>query len=291
MKVLVTGIDGFTGQHFRQAAENAGWEVVGLASDLLSVPALEFEVQAAGADAVVHLAAISFVGHDSDRAFYEVNTIGTCNLLNALKKCTKYPQRVILASSANVYGNCQTSPIPETQAPAPVNHYASSKLAMEHLARTFLPDLPLVFVRPFNYTGAGQSSLFLIPKLVDAFRRRVETLALGNTDVQREFSDVRDVCAAYVGLRSHGVTGETYNVCAGRMYSLASVLDVLESATGYRPAISVDPKLVRANEVLRLGGDASRLKACIGDVFATELRETLDWMLSQPAPEKRNDVP
>lgn len=286
MKILVTGIDGFTGQHFQLAAVQAGWDVVGLASNLLSVAELDAEVQAANADAVVHLAAIAFVGHDSDRAFYDVNTIGTCNLLNALKKCAKRPQRIIVASSANIYGNSLVSPIPETQAPAPINHYAASKLAMEYLARTFVVALPIVFVRPFNYTGAGQSGMFLIPKLVNAFHTRAATLTLGNTDVAREFNDVRDVCTAYLRLLTEGQIGEIYNVCSGRMHSLASVLDVLASLTGHRPTISVDPKLVRANEVLQLRGDASRLRSCIGDVFGTDLRAMLAWMLSQPEPKK-----
>ena len=89
--------------------------------------------------------------------------MGTINLLDALCALPICPSKVVLASSANVYGNCAVSPIKEDQPPAPVNHYAMSKLAMEHMARTFASRLPIVITRPFNYTGPGQRSNFLIP--------------------------------------------------------------------------------------------------------------------------------
>ena len=157
MKILLTGANGFTGLFFRSVAEAAGHQVVALQTDLTQKAALYEEVQQAAPDTVVHLAAISFVGHADDTAFYAVNVVGTMNLLAGLAALPVKPTKVLLASSANVYGNCDASPITETQPPAPVNHYAMSKLAMEHMARTYLDRLPIVFSRPFNYTGPGQT--------------------------------------------------------------------------------------------------------------------------------------
>ena len=86
-------------------------------------------------------------------AFYNVNVLGAMNLLAGLTALPVKPRKVLLASSANVYGNCDASPITEGQLAAPVNHYAMSKLAMEQMAWTYLDRLPIVITRPFNYTG------------------------------------------------------------------------------------------------------------------------------------------
>jgi GDP-6-deoxy-D-talose 4-dehydrogenase len=280
LKILVTGAAGFTGRHFIESAAGAGHVPVSLQADIRDPEALRQEVLAVRPDAVVHLAGIAFVAHADERAFYDVNLFGTLNLLDALRQCGTL-QKVLLASSANVYGNAEQSPLPETQPLAPVNHYAASKVAMEHMARARAQDLPLVITRPFNYTGPGQSTQFVIPKLVEHFRRKAPTLPLGNLEVEREYNDVRTTCAAYLRLLDPSVATGTYNVCSGRTYSLASVLDMLRRITGHDPAVLVDPGLVRANDIRRLCGDPARLHAAIGALPARPLEETLAWMLAQ----------
>lgn len=284
MKILVTGADGFTGKPFAELARSAGHEVVPLKADLTDREALLHQVLDAAPDAVVHLAAISFVGHADDNAFYAVNVIGTTNLLAALAQLPRPPLRVLLASSANVYGNCEASPIAESQPPAPVNHYAMSKLAMEHMARTYADRLPLVMTRPFNYTGPGQAVNFVIPKLVDHFARRAPSIALGNLHVEREFNDIRMVCSAYLQLLQHGKPGETYNVCSGQPYTLQQVIDTLTRITGHSIEVEVNPAFVRANEVHRLCGNPAKLQALLSAHGATlvnpPLEDTLRRMLA-----------
>lgn len=279
MRIALTGAEGFTGRHFSEAARRAGHEVAPVLSDLKDVDALAAEARSLEADALVHLAAISFVGHQDDRAFYDVNLFGTLKLLDAVSRQGRRWCRILLASSANVYGNCEHSPIAETQAPAPVNHYAMSKLAMELMARARFPDLPLVVARPFNYTGPGQAPDFVIPKLVDHFRRRAPRVALGNLHVQREYNDVRVVCEAYLRLLESGEDGETYNICTGVTYDFNAVLAILRDLTGHRIEVEADPSLMRPNEVHRLCGDPSRLLATVGPLPARQLEETLAWML------------
>jgi nucleoside-diphosphate-sugar epimerase len=228
---------------------------------------------------VVHLAAISFVGHADNAAFYAVNVIGTTNLLQALVAKDRAPQCVLIASSANIYGNCDASPIAETQPPVPVNHYAASKLAMEHMARTFADRLPIVITRPFNYTGHGQGVNFVIPKLVDHFARRAPQVELGNLGVEREFNDVRFVADAYLGLLKHGKRGEDYNICTGKPYTLQHVIDTLSVLTGHVLEVHVNPAFVRANEVHRLYGSPEKLIDCVGPLANTQLVDTLQWML------------
>ena len=284
MKILLTGTDGFTGRHFAVMAQAAGCDVLPLQANLTDRAAVQAEVLATAPDAVVHLAAISFVGHADANAFYAVNVIGTTNLLTALAQLPKPPHRVLLASSANIYGNCEQSPIVENHPPAPVNHYAMSKLAMEHMARTYADCLPLVITRPFNYTGPGQDVNFVIPKLVEHFAQRAPSIALGNLHVEREFNDVQMVCSAYLQLLQHGEPGETYNVCSGQPYTLQHVIDTLTRITGHHIEVEVNPAFVRANEVHRLCGNPAKLQALMARHGCTldnpPLEDTLRRMLA-----------
>jgi GDP-6-deoxy-D-talose 4-dehydrogenase len=278
MNILLTGAAGFTGRHFESCAIQAGHQVLPLTSDLRDKAAVMAEVCERRIDAVVHLAAISFVGNTDEAAFYGVNVVGSMNLLSALACLPKAP-KVLLASSANIYGNCETSPIAEDQPPAPVNHYATSKLAMEHMARTYADRLPLIITRPFNYTGEGQGRQFLIPKLVDHFARKAPSIELGNLHVEREFNDVRMVCQAYLSLLAHGQAGQTYNICTGQAYALKQVIATLTHLTGHTIDVCVNPAYVRANEVHRLSGDPVRLTSCVPDLPRYQLTNTLRWML------------
>lgn len=142
--ILVTGMRGFTGQYLAAALRARGARVLGLvqgaardadeiACDLADAQAVRTAVALAHPTHVAHLAALAFVGHGDARAFYDVNLFGTFNLLEALATLDAPPQRVLIASSANVYGTPAVEVIDESVCPAPVNHYANSKLAMEHI--------------------------------------------------------------------------------------------------------------------------------------------------------------
>lgn len=277
-RLLITGADGFTGQHLRAAAEKVGYEVVSLRADLTDSEALLAEVAAVCPTHVVHLAAISAVTHADQEAFYRVNLFGTLNLLDALKRLQSSPGKVLIASSANVYGNTDADPIDETVCPKPVNHYAMSKLAMEHMSLTYAADLPIVITRPFNYTGVGHDNRFVIPKIVEHFKRGAAEIELGNLDVYREYNDVRMVCDAYLELLVDGAAGETYNVCSGKAYSLREVLQVVEKISGTSVEVKVNPAFVRANEVHKLAGTPAKLKKVVGDLQRPSLEDTLRLM-------------
>ena len=265
MKIFLTGAEGFTGRYFIDRATAAGHQVIPMQADLTNRETLEREVLSVQPEVVVHLAAISFVGHADNSAFYAVNVVGTTNLLEALTRLPSAPHRVLLASSANIYGNSEQSPLAETQPPAPVNHYAMSKLAMEYMARTFADRLNLVIARPFNYTGRGQDVNFVIPKLAKHFAERADRIALGNLDVEREFNDVQMVCDSYLYLMKFGRPGEAYNVCSGQPHTLREVIGCFEQLTNHRMSIEVNPAFVRKNEVHRLCGSPDKLRALLRD--------------------------
>ena len=291
-KALITGLRGFTGHYLTQELEAAGYEVFGTAHgaeaggenvhivDLCDRDALTKVVAAVQPDVVAHLAAISFVAHGDVEAIYRVNVVGTRNLLEALTECGKTPRAVLLASSANVYGNAVVELIDESVPPAPANDYAVSKLAMEHMARLWFDRLPVFITRPFNYTGVGQARNFVVPKIVAHYTTRAREIELGNLDIAREFSDVRMVAAAYRRLIDAAPAGETFNVCSGIAYSLAEVLAMMSDIAGYEITVKVNPAFVRANEVKRLVGSNARLKRMIGVLSPIPLSETLRWMYS-----------
>lgn len=284
MHILLTGSRGFIGRHFLEAAKNQGHTVTLLQSDLRESKLLEEELRSMSFTHVVHLAGISFVGSADEREFYDVNLFGTLNLLKAIAAKSALPQRILLASSANIYGNADHSPIAETTRPAPTNHYATSKLAMEHMARTYCDQLPMVFARLFNSTGPGQSRSFLIPKLVHHYIERSPVIELGNLAVEREFNDVRIVIESFLRLLDRGENGGVYNICSGQPYRLQAVIDLLSELTGHHPEIVVNPQFVRSNEVLTLCGDPTQLLKTVGPMPEFDLRDTLSWMLATEGP-------
>ena len=289
-RALITGMRGFTGQYLAQELADAGYEVFGTAlpfegqgknihmvdlCDRAGVAAMIEEIQP---DVVAHLAGIAFVAHSNAELIYRVNILGTRNLLEALAAQTHKPSAVLLASSANVYGNACAGVIDETVMPAPANDYAVSKLAMEHMAQLWTDKLPIIIVRPFNYTGVGQAENFLLPKIVSHFRKGARAIELGNLKVERDFSDVRMVAKSYRRLLSASPAGQAFNVCSGEGYSLSGVIDVMSNIAGYGINVQVNPAFVRPKEVLTLVGSNDKLSSVIGAIAPTPLPDTLRWM-------------
>jgi nucleoside-diphosphate-sugar epimerase len=290
-RVLITGIEGFTGRYLRKVLEQQGYEVHGITHhqpevssdsriDLLDRAALSQHVRTLRPDFCIHLAGITFVGHDDAAEIYSVNLIGSLNLLEAISRAGALVKKIVLASSANVYGRPWRSPVDESMRAAPVNHYGVSKYAMELMAARWFDRLPILLVRPFNYTGVGQNIKFLIPKLVKCFRERTADIDLGDTTVVREFMDVRDVGEAYAHLLVSSGASETVNLCSGAGHRLDAVLRTLEQLTGFLPTIHRNEALIRGSEIPELVGSADKIRRLCPQIRFRPLEETLSWMLN-----------
>ena len=290
-KVLITGASGFTGSYLLSFLKAEGYHVVAISNhstlahetyscDLRDKSGISKTVDSIKPDHVVHLAAFSFAGSDNVQSFYDVNLFGTLNLLESLSDLDNIPEKVIIASSANIYGANAQYTIDESICPAPVNHYASSKLVMEHMARTWFDRIPIILTRPFNYTGVGQDSHFLIPKIVNHFRQGVSTIQLGNTSISRDFTDVRDVIQAYALLLKSDAYSQTVNISSGRAVSLDWILQYMQDLAGYEITIQQDPSLMRSSEISCLHGDNTRLRQLIDFTPSISMEETLNWMYS-----------
>lgn len=250
-------------------------------ADLVDARAVAAAVQAAAPDAVVHLAAIAFPAHADNAAIYRVNVGGTLALLEALAAGGFGQGGVLLPSTATVYASATDAALTEDSPVAPASHYAVSKLAMEHLARLFAGTLPVVLVRPFNYTGPGQREPYLVPKIVRHFAQRAETIELGNVDVERDFLDVRVVVDAYLRLLDARVAhGRTFNLCSGTGRTVRDIVQRLTALTGHPIEIRVNPRFVRIGEPQRIVGSNARLVGTIGSLRSIALDETLADMLA-----------
>ena len=291
-RILVTGANGFTGKHLCKKLETKDYDVVRLSSrsgigkytcDLLQFDDLKTLIQGIRPDQVIHLAAISSVDHQDFEKLYATNVVGTCNLLRAME--TVDASKIIVASSANVYGNAdQNHPITEDTPPNPVNHYATSKLAMEYMVKTWFDRLPIVLTRPFNYTGPGQSLRFLIPKIVKHFSSRTPYIELGNLNISRDISSVHDVVEAMISILESRIEGEVLNICSGKEVSLRNIVSSLEERCRHSIEIRVNPNFVRKNEVVRLIGSFSKLNRLTG----WSPKENLEYVLQEMLEKERS---
>lgn len=296
-RTLITGAHGFTGRYLAQLLTAQGHHVSGLlrepvdgpvpgvadthVCDLANGDGLRRILAQVRPDHVVHLAAIAFVAHGDVEEMYRTNILGMRNLLSALEAMERKPRSVLVASSANIYGNGREGVLDESMAPAPANDYGVTKAAGEYLCAIAAARLPIILTRPFNYTGVGQSASFLIPKIVDHVRRRAPEIELGNLDVARDFSDVRMLVDAYARLLdAPGAIGGTFNVCSGQAVTLNAVLDSVRRISGHDFAVRVNPAFVRADEVRTLCGSAARIESVIGPLARRPLDDTLGWMLT-----------
>lgn len=306
--VLITGASGFLGFYVIRALKEQGYQLHGIARsgldltsrtllktyhniDINDQAALNSVVESVLPNIVIHLAGLSFVGHATPLDFYEVNVLGTENLLKALASIEpNVVEHVYLASSATVYGRNAKGKVDESIIPLPQHHYALSKLTMEQMAQNYTNAFPITALRFFNMIGIGQSDCFLMPKLVKHFVERTAQIELGNLDVSRDFSDVRDV-ANWLGILicNHQFQGdmaaqkhrllEIINVASGVAVPIRSIILDLEHQTGHAPEILQTAELMRTNEIKALWGDNLKLCSIIGQVSQIPLAETLKWMI------------
>lgn len=293
-RLLITGATGFTAHYVRQEFLAHGWEVFGCGShpsalpgyfqaDLLQPEAVQAVVSAVQPHAVVHLAGIALAVDHRPIDYYNTHVLGTLNLLDALAGRSHDLQRVLLASSANVYGNTSPGVLDESAPLKPFNDYGVSKLAMEYMAWLWRERLPIVITRPFNYTGAGQAASFLLPKIVRHFREKADRIELGNLHVRRDYSDVRNVAAACRMLVESPDARGAINICSGNAFSVQEVLEMVAQISGHRLEVVVNPDYVRAGEASVLYGSREKLERIVGPCEWIPLHETLSWMLGMSA--------
>ncbi|HLX29241.1 MAG TPA: GDP-mannose 4,6-dehydratase [Casimicrobiaceae bacterium] len=296
-RLLVTGRHGFVGATLAGmvASEPAltAWSLVEIppAFDIRDARTVAEVVAGAAPDAVVHLAAQSFVPESfrDPAATLSINLIGTLNLLQALRQ-SGFAGQFVYASTGDVYGRVPEDALPVTEAwvPAPRNPYAVSKLAAEALCRQWwiTEGMDIVVARAFNHIGRGQSDRFVVSDFAHQIARirrgeHESRVHVGDIDVTRDFTDVHDVVRGYFALLERGVGGEIYNVCSGTEHSVRSILERLAALAGVDITIEHEHGRFRKAEQRRMCGDPSKMREATGWRATTPLDESLSAMLRQ----------
>ena len=258
MNVLVTGSSGFTGPYLLKALKKSGHKTISLKSNLLDLNSINKEVKKINPDHVFHLGGLSHLTSNQPDDLYRVNAIGSLNLLEALNNYCVNTKSVFLTSTAYVYAATDMA-ISENSSLLPDSHYAMSKLSMEYLCKANTNRIKLIVLRPFNYTGFGQSSKFFIPKLIKLFKEKQNSIELGNLHVEREFNDIYWFVGILVALLEIPNTEGTFNICSGISHKLINIIEILKKITGHTPLIKTKENLVRKGEKFKIYGDPAKL--------------------------------
>ena len=215
-------------------------------------------------DIVIHCAGISSVTKGKPLDYYNVNVVGTENLLDAVAANGKRA-RFIFLSTAGVYGNHPLEVLDESLRPEPIHHYGISKFAAERVVHLYETVMDVTIFRPFNIIGPGQDRSFIVPKLVNAFARRDAVIRLGNIHVYRDFLDVWTAVGIIADVIDRPASfGEVLNLCTGHGTSLMDLITALQEITGHEPRIEQAAEFTRKNEIGRLTGSPDRLRAMVG---------------------------
>ena len=311
-KALVTGADGFVGQHLLGYLLESGYAasastlelppsrtVLGpaqmaaidwKAADVRDHDALYRLIAAVRPDHIYHLAGFSsgaLARAQAGRAM-QINAGGTVNLCEAVLSVQgdfpAFDPLIFVMGSGDAYGDASAEgrPLTESMTLRPVSAYGLSKACQELAAHTYrrAHGLRTVVARTFNLIGPGQMSPFVVPNFCEqvaaiAAGDAEPVLHVGNLDVKRDFTDVRDAVVAFRAIMEE-TDGETvYNVASGQPVAIRSLVDWIVSEAGIEVAIQVDPERVRTEEVPTISGDASLLRSRTGWEPVRAIEETV----------------
>ncbi len=298
-KILITGANGFVGQHLLKELDTHNIESVGLVGpdshsehpDRLSLDLLDpgaiSKIDFRDVSGVVHLAGLAAVGpsFDEPMRYMETNIGIEVNLFEAARAQKARPRFLIISSGA-LYDPSAKQPLNERSEVIPNSPYAVSKLSQEYMALYYQKiGFECIIARPFNHIGPGQGPGFIVPDLaeqiVNVARDKQQEIMVGNLDAKRDYTDVRDIVRAYRLLLEKGKPGATYNVCSGTVRSGHEILSGLMQAAGVNYPVKQDPAKLRPSDTPVLMGSHDKLTADTGWLPEIPLNKTLSDVIAE----------
>jgi len=300
---LITGISGFVGPYLTQELIKHGYEVFGcdrssknsldskckipdphtFKCDLLNKKDIFEIINRVRPDQIFHLAGFSSVkdSWNKPELCRKINVKGTKNLLDSIIEAKLNP-RILIVTSAEVYGKPKELPQKETSSLSPESPYAKSRVEQEKLLESY-KNLDWVVSRSFNHTGPGQQPIFVIPEfaqqLINIKNNKIEPkIMVGNLEAKRDFSDVKDVVMAYRLLLEKGKMHEIYNVCSGKSYMIKDLLNKMIKIIGKEVIVEIDKNKFRTVDIKELRGDNSKIRE-LGFENRFGIEETLADMI------------
>ncbi len=278
--ILITGISGFVGGHYTEFLQRyrKNWIIHGISrssptwdfireremvfeaiqfhqGDLLDSKKMNSLIKEIDPDYILHLAAFSSVGESWKKpvdAFCN-NTNAFLNIVESVR-LNNSECRILSVGSSEEYGvvNPSILPLTEDYPPHPANPYAVARLSQENLAQIYANgfNINICCTRSFNHIGPGQRDQFVVSSIASQFANLVnkenyQIITIGEGRIIRDFIDIDDVVKAYDAIFIHGNTGETYNVCTGKGYSIEEIVRVFSAM------LQIPVQIVQKNSLMR----------------------------------------
>jgi len=204
---------------------------------------------------------------------FHANIDSQLNLFSAMKELKLFETKILLVSSAEVYGYVKPEdlPVDEETPHRPANPYAVSKIAQDYLGFQYNLSykLPIIRVRPFNHIGPGQETGYVVSdfakQITDIEKGLVEPIIkVGNLEAKRDFTDVRDMVRLYPILLEKGIDGQVYNAGQGKSTKVKDILDMLLSFSKTKIKVENDPEKLRPSDIPDIVSDIRKVTKLTG---------------------------
>lgn len=283
-KTLLFGAKGFIGRYVVESFRQHGSQLV-IAEDLGVKDITDEEttlktIQSVRPTSIINLAGISTVTEGQLNHLFDVNAFAVNSLLESASR--NGVEAFVHASSANVYGAQERKAVDESAPLKPLNHYGISKVASESYCRWYESSMRVTMTRSFNCIGRGQKPNFLVPKLLQAFKRRDSLIELGNIEISRDFVDVRDVAEVYFRLVTTDEARGAFNLASGVSTPISDLIKLLVEITGHHPEIRSNETAIRPNDLTFQQGSPAKAETALKYKNRFSLRDTLIWALEEP---------
>lgn len=295
-RILVIGGAGYIGSHTCKALKAEGFDPVVfdnlseghrafvqwgdlIEGDIRDRDAVTRAVKAARPDAIIHFAALAYVGESVEEPakYYDNNVSGALNIADVARRCGNIP--IVFSSTCATYGIPPSPSIPEETVQAPINPYGRTKLIVENILKDFdtAYGLRSICLRYFNACGADASACIgedhriethLIPRaiwaalgIIDDFRVFGDDYDTPDGSAVRDYIHVTDLAQAHIQACRHlldGGASDQFNIGTGKGVSVFEIIDAVEKATGTAVPYQLAPRRAGDPPVLIAQNDKAR---------------------------------